>query len=350
MTPIAPHITAFLRDHLVSQRGASPHTCATYAESFCLLFGFASERLQVAPSALDLEQIDAPLVAAFLEHLEAARANTASSRNVRLAAIKSFCRFLEHRHPAALDQLRRILAIPFKRTVARLVPYLGREPMQALLDAPDPHTRAGLRDRALLHIALAAGLRVSELLGLRTDDLTLQPPSIRVRGKGRRERLLPLWKATATALRAWLAVRGQVPVPEIFVNAHGQPLTRWGVAFILRKHVQAASQRCPALLQKRVSPHVLRHTCAMVALQATHDIRKVALWLGHSSPETTEIYTRTDPTEKLDAINSITPPALRKGRFRPPDKLLAMLKRGSLMGSESSPNRSSKRAPRTDSP
>lgn len=343
MTPIAPHITAFLRDHLVSQRGASPHTCETYAQSFCLLFEFASQRLKVSPSALCLEQIDAPLVAAFLEYLEAARTNAASSRNGRLAAIKSFCRFLEHRDPAALDQIRRILAIPSKRTVSRLVPYLGREPMQALLDAPDPHTRAGLRDRAMLHIALAAGLRVSELIGLCTDDLTLQPPSILVRGKGRRERILPLWKETATALRAWLAVRGQMPVPELFVNAKGQQLTRWGVAFVLRKHVQAASERCPALRMKRVSPHVLRHTCAMVALQATHDLRKVSLWLGHSSMATTEIYLRTDPTEKLEAISTITPPQLRKGRFRPPDKLIALLKSGSLWGVTPAGNRRSSR-------
>jgi site-specific recombinase XerD len=246
--------------------------------------------------------------------------------------------------------IRRILAIPFKRTIARLVPYLGREQMQAILNAPDPQTRAGIRDRALLHIALAAGLRVSEIIGLCIDDLTLQPPSIRVRGKGRRERLLPLWKATTTALRAWLAVRGQVSVPEIFVSARGQQLTRWGVAFVLRKHVKAASQRCPSLLEKRVSPHVLRHTCAMVALQATHDIRKVALWLGHSCPGTTEVYTRADPTEKLEAINAITPPTLRKGRFRAPDKLLALLKPGSFMGSEYSVNRRSRRPRRTDSP
>ena len=344
MTAIAPHIAAFLRDHLASQRGASPHTCETYAYSFCLLFEFASQRFKVSPSALGLEQIDAPLVTAFLEHLETARTNTSSSRNVRLAAIKSFFRFLEHREPAALDQIRRILAIPFKRTVCRLVPYLERAQMQAILDAPDPHTRDGIRDRAMLHIALAGGLRVSEIVGLRADDVTLQPPSMLIKGKGRRERALPLWKESATALRAWLAVRGTVPVPEIFVNAKGQQLTRWGLAFVLRKHVKAASQRCLSLRQKRVSPHVLRHTCAMVALQATHDIRKVSLWLGHSSTTTTEVYLRTDPTEKLEAIDTITPAHLRKGRFRPPDKLIALLKAGSLWGVPPAAHRRSTRA------
>jgi integrase/recombinase XerD len=350
MTPIAPHIAAFLREHLASQRGASQHTCETYAYSFCLLFEFASQRLKVAPSALFLEQIDAPLIAAFLEHLEAVRTNTASSRNVRLAAIKSFFRFLEHREPGALDQIRRILAIPSKRTVSRLVPYLLRDQMQAILDAPDPHTRYGIRDRAMLHVALAGGLRVSEITGLCIHDLILQPPSILVRGKGRRERALPLWKESATALRAWLAVRGNLPVPEIFVNAQGQQMTRWGVAFILRKHVKMASRKCPSLLKKRVSPHVLRHSCAMVALQATHDIRKVSLWLGHSSTTITEVYLRTDPAEKLEAISTITPPKLRKGRFRPPDRLIALLKSESLCGVITAGNPSNHRTSGTGLP
>ncbi len=326
MTPIAPHIEAFLRENLAHQRGASPHTCDSYAYSFQLLFEFAAARRKVAPSALVLEQLDSELISAFLEYLEDKRQNAAETRNVRLAAIKSFFRYLEHRQPAALEQIRRVLAIPFKKTNTCLVPYLLREEVQALLDAPDPATRDGIRDRAMLHLAICAGLRVSELTGLRMEDLAFPSMSIRVHGKGRRERAMPLWKTTATALRAWLAVRGTVPVPEVFVNGRGEAMSRWGFAYLLKQHAQAASQQCPGLLSKRISPHVLRHTCAMIVLQATQDIRKVSLWLGHSNLATTEIYTRGDPTEKLEAIEAIVPPHLRKGSFRPPDKLIAMLR------------------------
>jgi site-specific recombinase XerD len=326
MTPIASHITAFFHERLTEQRGASEHTYDSYTCTFCLLFNYASQELKVSPSNLWLEQIDAPLVEKFLQYLEDQRDNAPSTRNVRLAAIKSFFRFLEYRQPAALDQIRRVLAIPFKKTVSGLVHYLQMEEVQSILDAPDPSTRLGIRDRALLYVALCGGLRASEIVGLRKDDLTLAPPSIFVRGKGRRERSLPLWKEAATTLRAWLAIRGDRSVPELFVNSRGQQMSRWGVAYILKKHVTTASQVCPSLLKKQVSPHVIRHTSAMFTLQATQDIRKVALWLGHSDPATTEVYTRTDPSEKLEAIEAIIPPNLRKGRFRPPDKLLDLLR------------------------
>jgi integrase/recombinase XerD len=326
MTPIAPHIEAFLRENLSCHRGASQHTCDSYAYSFQLLFEFAAIRLKVAPSLLALEQLDSGLVSAFLEHLEDARQNAPETRNVRLAAIKSFFHFLEYRQPPALEQIRRVLAIPFKKTDTRLVPYLVRAEVQALLDAPDPATREGLRDRAMLHLAVCAGLRVSELTGLRIDDVALPSMSIRVHGKGRRERAMPLWKTAATALRTWMAVRGTISVPELFVNARGEAMTRWGFAYVLKQHAEAAGRRCPGLLSKQISPHVLRHTCAMIVLQATQDIRKVSLWLGHANLATTEIYTRGDPTEKLEAIEAIVPPHLRKGSYRPPDKLIAMLK------------------------
>lgn len=329
MTSLAPHMEAFLREHLARHRGASQHTCDSYAYSFQSLFVFASQKLKVAPSALLLEQLDAALISTFLEHLETTRGNSAETRNIRLAAIRSFFRFLQHREPAAVDQVRRVLAIPFKKTDSRLVPYLVQEEMQALLDGPDPSTREGVRDRALLHLAVCAGLRVSELTGLRTDDVTPQSASIRVRGKGRRERALPLWKTTAAALRAWLAIRGSVASPELFVNTRGEPFSRWGIAYVLRRHTATAAKKCSALHGKRVSPHVLRHTCAMVVLQATQDIRKVSLWLGHSNLTTTEVYVRADPTEKLEAIEAVVPPSLRKGKFRPPDKLLVLLKRKS---------------------
>jgi len=326
MTSIAPHIEAFFREHLVRHRGNSHHTCESYAYSFQSLFKFTSQKLKVPPSSIALEELDAPLICSFLEHLETVRSNSANTRNIRLAAIRSFFRFMQHREPAALAQVRRVLAIPFKKTDTRLVSHLVQEEMQALLDAPDPSTRAGVRDRAMLHLAVCAGLRVSELTGLRVEDVAPQSASIRIRGKGRRERALPLWKTTATALRAWLVIRGPAASPELFVNARGEPFSRWGVAYVLRCHTQAASRKCSTLHGKQVSPHVLRHTCALVVLQATQDIRKVSLWLGHSNLTTTEVYVRADPTEKLEAIEAVVPPSLRKGKFRPPDKLLALLK------------------------
>jgi site-specific recombinase XerD len=319
-------LTAFLRDRLPRERQASAHTGDAYAYAFQLLLVFAAKRLRTQPSALALEHLDVPLVLAFLDDLESTRGNSARTRNARLAAIKSFARFVEYRVPACLQQIRSLLAIPAKKTDERLVAYLTRDEMQAVLDAPDPHARDGVRDRAMLHLAFAAGLRVSELVGLRLDEVALQPqPTIHVRGKGRRERFLPLWKTTATTLRAWLALRGLASCPELFLNARGGPLTRDGFEYILAKHVVTATVGTPSLRLKRVSPHVLRHTCAMHTLEATHDIRKVALWLGHASVQTTEIYVRADPTLKLEALDAVLPPALRRGRFRAPDKLLAML-------------------------
>ena len=214
-----------------------------------------------------------------------------------------------------------------KKTDEALIGYLAREEMQALLNAPDPRTRFGIRDRAMLHLAFAAGLRVSELISLRLDHLDGQAcSSIHVMGKGRRERVLPLWKDTATALRAWLAIRPRDGCPELFPNATGRAMTRSGFEYILAKHVAAAAKVQLSIGKKRVTPHVLRHSCAMHTLQATRDIRKVSLWLGHASLQSTEIYLRADPTEKLEALTAVTPLTLRRGRFRPPDKLLAMLK------------------------
>ena len=326
MNLIAPHIEAFLREHLGRHRGVSQHTCDSYASSFQLLFEFAAKKLKVAPSALTLERLNAELISAFLENLEDVHRNSPETRNIRLAAIRSFFHFLEHRQPTALEQIRRVLAIPYKKTNARLLPYLGQTEVQALLDVPDPVTREGIRDRAMLHLAVCGGLRVSELTGLRTEDVELSSMSILVHGKGRRERALPLWKTTATALRAWFAVRGNVATPELFVNARGRRMSRWGFAYVLKHHAKAASRNCPSLSKKQISPHALRRTCAMIVLQATQDIRKVSLWLGHSNLSTTEVYTRADPTEKLEAIEAVVPPHLRKGSFRPPDKLIALLK------------------------
>lgn len=329
MTLIAPHVTAFLRERLPRHQAASQHTCDTYAYGLKLLFEFASRQLKVTPSALALEQIDADLVLGFLDHLERDRGNSASTRNARLAAIKSFMRFVEYREPALLDQVHRIMAIPAKRTDQKLVGYLATDELEAILNAPSPTTRLGIRDRAMIHLCLAAGLRVTELVTLPLTALTLHAEAaVRVVGKGRKERCLPLWKSVADDARAWLKVRGEVAAAELFVNARGGPMTRAGFEYVLRKHVSAASEGCPSLSAKAVTPHVLRHTCAMTILQATGDLRKVSLWLGHADMKTTQVYLRADPTDKLAAVDSITPPTLRRGRFRPPDKLIA-----SLMGS-----------------
>ncbi len=335
MTPIAPHITAFLQQRLPIERRASPNTCDSYAYAFRLLFEYASDCIKIPPSQLHLEHIDASLILNFLSHLETTRGNGAGSRNIRLAAIKSFMHYMEFRVPSALEQIQRILAIPTKKTDTHLVRHLTAQEMQSILDAPDPTVRHGIRDRAMLHLCFAGGLRVSELIGLRLDDMTLQSQaSVLVHGKGRKQRCLPLWKETASALRAWVSVRGEVLVPELFTNACNEPMTRSGFEYILHKHVHTAEKRCPSLSAKRVSPHVLRHTCAMTILQATKDIRKVSLWLGHSNMQTTEIYTRADPTEKLEALESVIAPKLRSGRFKATDKLIASLKATPIMQSK----------------
>lgn len=324
MTALAPYLSSFLREHLPKERRASPHTCEAYAQTFQLLVCFAADRLKVRPSQLDIERLDAPLILSFLEHLERKRGNSARTRNARLAAINAFFRFLEYRLPSCLDQASRIHAIPMKKTDQALVSYLTRDELQALLDAPDPRTASGVRDRAMLHLAFAAGLRVSELVCVRLDQIDRQ--DVHIIGKGRRERVLPLWKETAAAVKAWLRVRPASGDPVLFLNAKAQAMTRSGFEYLLAKHVATAAGRQPSIAGKRVTPHVLRHTCAMHTLRATRDVRKVSLWLGHASLQSTEVYLSADPTEKLEALAAMVPPMLRPGRFRAPDKLLAMLR------------------------
>jgi integrase/recombinase XerD len=326
MTPIAPLITGFLREHMPVDKGCSPHTCETYAHAFRLLFVFASQRLATSPSQLRLEQIDAPMVLRFLEHIEEKRGNGAATRNSRLVAIKAFMRYVEFRIPSALEQARQIRAIPAKRHDLRLVKHLTIEEIRAILRAPDPTTWSGVRDRAMIHLCFSCGLRVSELVHLPLMNVSLQSaPSIKVLGKGRRERCLPLWKETTADLRAWLAIRADVRVPELFVNAAGAVMSRDGFEYVLQKHVDTASQNFPSLQNRTVTPHQLRHSCALVMLQATHDIRKVALWLGHADLRTTETYLRLDPSQKLEAVEAVVPLGLRRGRFKAPDALIASL-------------------------
>lgn len=326
MTPLAPLITGFLRDYMPRQRGYSAHSCEAYALSFKLLLEFAAERTKTKPSRLSIEQLDAPLIAGFLAHIERARGNGAATRNLRLAAIKAFMRYVEHRVPSALEQVGQIEAIPVKRHDQKLIRHLTMEEIRAILNAPDLTTRSGVRDRAMMHLCFAGGLRVSELVGVLLGNVSLQrTPSVLVRGKGRKERCLPLWKETARDLRAWLTLRGPVRVPELFVNAAGEPMTRAGFEYVLAKHARVAAVACPSLRGRTVSPHQLRHSCAVIMLQATRDIRKVALWLGHADIRTTETYLRMDPSEKLEAVEAVVPPELRRGRFRAPDALIASL-------------------------
>lgn len=326
MTPIATLITGFLREHLPITRGYSPHTCEAYAYAFRLLLVFAAERLKLKPSQLSLEQLDAALVLDFLADIEVNRGNGAATRNARLAAVKAFMRYVEFKVPSALGQTRQIHAIPSKRHDQPLIQHLVMDEIRTILDTPDVTTRLGVRDRAMMHLCFAAGLRVSELVALPLAGVSLQrSPSIHVLGKGRKQRCLPLWKETAADLRAWLAMRGDMRPPELFVNAEGAAMTRSGFEYVLNKHVTAAAGRCPALKNRSVSPHQLRHGCALLMLQATHDIRKVALWLGHADVRTTEIYLRVDPSEKLEALEAVLPPGLRRGKFKAPDALIASL-------------------------
>ena len=327
MTDFATHIRAFLCEHLPRDRGASRHTIDSYVTSFQLLVCYTSKRLGIRPCRIRIEHLGPQLILDFLDFLERERGNAVSTRNVRLAAVKSFFRYLEQRVPACLEQAGQVHAIPAKRGEEPLVDYLSRDEIEALLNAPDARTALGVRDRAMVHLAYAAGLRVSELIGLRTGDLR-QPDlgTVRLTGKGRRERELPLWKQTRSVLRDWLAIRPE-RADRLFPNARGQAMSRHGFAQRLRVHAATARQKLPSLASKRISPHVLRHSCAMHTLEATGDIRKVSLWLGHQSIRSTEIYLRADQGAKLEMLAKRSAPMIEKGSFRDaPDRLLAILK------------------------
>jgi integrase/recombinase XerD len=327
MTALAPHLSTYLLEHLPRERGASRHTIDSYAYSFQLLVRFAAQRLRTRPCEIEVEQLNAGLILDFLDHIETSRDNTPRTRNARLAAFKSFFRFLEYRAPGCLNLAMQVHAIPSKRFEQPLVDYLTRQELQTLLDAPDCRTESGVRDRAMLHVAYACGLRVSELTGLRLNDVR-QPAvdQIHVLGKGRRERVLPLWKETRIVLREWLRIRPPSDEGAVFLNNRGEGMTRYGFASRLEAHVKTAQRSAPSLKGKTVTPHVLRHTCAIHTLEATGDIRRVALWLGHSSVLSTEIYLRVDPAQKLDILEAGTPPQIKKGKFTGvSDRLLAML-------------------------
>jgi site-specific recombinase XerD len=306
---------------------ASPHTIASYRDTFRLLLSFAKERLKKAPSMLHLEDLDTPFLGAFLDHLEKERANGARSRNARLAALHSFFRYVALYEPRVSALAQRVLAIPQKRYHRTQIQFLTRLEIEALMAAPDQTTWAGRRDRTLLLVAVQTGLRVSELTGLRCEHVVLGSGAhVQCTGKGRKERCTPLRREAAETLRAWLAERKGQPADHVFPNARDRALSSDGVEYILAKHVATAQQRCPTLETKRVTPHVLRHTVAMELLQNGVDRSIIALWLGHESMETTQAYLHADMALKEKALSKAAPLGIKIRRYRPDDKLLAFLK------------------------
>ena len=327
MAELASPLAMFLREYLPRDRGTSRHTVESYALCFKLLVVFAADKHGIRPCTLEIGHLDIATILEFLEHLERDRGNGVRTRNARLAAIKSFFRFLEFRHPGYLDLAAQVREIPAKKGEAPLIGYLDRAETRALLDAPDPGTAVGIRDRAMLCLTYNAGLRVSELVGLALENLKMPAlDEVHIIGKGRRERVLPLWKETRSALRDWVGIRAKSADRHLFLNAMGTGMTRRGFAKRLVRHAQTAARSAPSIAAKTVSPHLLRHSCAIHTLEATGDVRKVSLWLGHSSLQTTEMYLRADPTDKLDTLDKWRPPSLRKGMFQGvQDQLLAML-------------------------
>ena len=317
----------YFTQRLVQQRQASSHTIASYRDTFRLLLQFAQRRLHRAPSALALENIDAPLVVEFLNELEKSRDVTARTRNLRLTAIRSFFRYVAFEAPAHAAQIQRLLAMPAKQYPRALVPFLSRQEVDALLAAPDQRTWSGRRDHALILLAVQTGLRLSELTGLHQRDLQFGTGAhVRVIGKGRKERCTPLSKNTRAVLSAWAKEPQKLPDQPLFPNASGGRLSAHGVQYLLAKHVASATTACPSLKNKRVSPHVLRHTTAMDLLQQGADPCVIALWLGHESPETTQIYLDADLELKQRVLDRVIPLNGKPGRYRPDDKLLAFLK------------------------
>jgi integrase/recombinase XerD len=323
---IAGVLQGFFTERLMHERNASPHTVAAYRDTFRLLLGFVQQRLHKSPSALSLADLDAPLIGAFLDHLERNRGNRARTRNARLAAIHSFFRYLALQEPMHAGLIQRVLAMPAKRYERRPIDFLTREEMQALLAAPERGSWLGRRDHALLLLALQTGLRVSELIGLRCEDLMFGPGAhVRCHGKGRKERCTPLRRDAVTTLRTWMRERRGRPEQPLLPNVRGGYMSRDAVEYLLAKYAAIAKQHCPTLRNKRISPHVLRHSTAMDLLQRGIDCSVIALWLGHESIETTQMYLDADLALKEKALARTAPLQARLGRYRPEDQLMAFL-------------------------
>jgi integrase/recombinase XerD len=319
-------VQQFFTDRLCTQMAASPNTIASYRDTFRLLLRFASEQTGKAPTQLTVEQVDVTLVGDFLVHVEDKRRNSARSRNARLAAIRSFFRFVAMMEPAHLLHCQKILAMPGKRYVRRTVEFLDRAEMNALLAAPDRSTWAGRRDHAILSVALQTGLRVSEIINLRRRDIvTGTGAHIRCDGKGRKQRCTPLRQEITKVLDVWLRERGGMDDDPLFPTMRGTKLSRDALERLVQKHTSVALKRCPQLTGKRVSPHVLRHSTAMELLHHGVDQSVIALWLGHESVETTQMYVDADLRLKEKALARITAPESTPGRYRPDDSLLAFL-------------------------
>ncbi len=326
MSALAPTLQAFFTQRLTTQRRASLHTIAAYRDAFCLLLDFVQQQTGKAPAKLRFEDLDAPRIGAFLDHLERDRHNSARTRNARLAAIHSLFRFAALRHPEHAGLIGRVLAIPPKRFQRGIVTFLTDDQVEAILQAPDQTSFLGRRDHALLLLAVQAGLRVSELTSLTPSDVVLGTGAhVRCRGKGRKQRATPLTATTAAVLAAWLDERTGTPTDPLFPTRQGAALSRYGVTLLVSRHAQTAAQHCPSLVTKTLSPHVLRHTAAMRLLHAGVDTSVIALWLGHEGIQTTQIYVHADLTLKEQALARTTPIGAHPGRYRPPDQLLAFL-------------------------
>jgi integrase/recombinase XerD len=326
MSSLAPTLEAFFTDRLLCQRRVSPNTIASYRDTFRLLLSFTQQKTGTPPARLELSDLDAPLIGAFLEHLETGRGNSARTRNIRLAAIHSFFQYCALRHPEHAGLIQRVLAIPAKRSERRLVTFLTPVEVKALLASPDRTTWAGRRDHALLLTAAQTGLRISELIGLTCGDVQLGSGAhLRAFGKGRKERVAPLTSQTVAVLRAWMRERRAQPADPLFPSRDGGPLTRDAIERRLAKHMAAAQRNCPTLRTKRVTMHVLRHTAAMMLLTAGIDTTTIALWLGHEQERTTRIYLHADLGLKQRALDRTTPPNGHPGRYRARDTVLAFL-------------------------
>jgi site-specific recombinase XerD len=326
MTALAPTLEAFFLSRLIGEKGVSPHTIAAYRDTFRLVLCFAQARTGKQPSKLEIEDLDAPLITAFLDHLEHDRANSPRTRNARLAAIHSMFRFAAFRHPEHAALISRVIAVPTKRFDRAIVSYLTEDEVDALLAAPDRSRWIGRRDHALLTLAIQTGLRVTELTNLRCQDAHLGTgPHIETRGKGRKQRATPLTSQTIAVLREWLKERNGQPGQPLFPTSRGHALSRDAIALLVTKHATTASRSSPTMTNKKVSPHTLRHTTAMNLLHAGIDSTVIALWLGHESVEATQIYLHADMAIKERALARTTPPNSTPGRYRPPDSLLAFL-------------------------
>jgi integrase/recombinase XerD len=327
MSDLAPLLQGFFTDKLMRQRQASPHTVASYRDTFKLLLGFVAARAGRSPARLGLRDLDAPTVGAFLQHLETDRGNTTATRNARLTAIHSFFRYAALRAPDHAALIQRVLAIPPKRFDRATVSYLTQAEADALIAAPDRNTWLGRRDHALLLTDVQTGLRVSELTGLELRDVRLDTgPHLRCHGKGRKDRCTPLTSGTVSVLRTWLAERGGGDNDPLFPTSRGTPLSRDAVQRLVAKHATAATTTCPSIKDKNVTPHTLRHTTAMALLRAGVDISVIALWLGHESTEATQVYLHADMTIKERALARMTPPSQPGlSRYKAPDSLLAYL-------------------------